>query len=156
MTPSFVPAMPSDLDQLLQLMREYYEYDQLAFDREAASAALLELLQNPAYGRVWLIGAAPGEIAGYIALTFGYSLEFHGRDAFVDEFYLREAYRRKGIGSAALAFAAQFCAQHGISSVHLVVERHNHAARSFYPAQGYVNRDQTLYSLAVPPAAGKT
>ena len=33
---------------------------------------------------------AAGKAVGYAAVTFGYSLEFGGRDAFLDEFFLSE------------------------------------------------------------------
>jgi GNAT superfamily N-acetyltransferase len=39
---------------------------------------------------------------GYIVLTFGYSLEYLGRDAFIDEFYLRESYRGRRWGRRTL------------------------------------------------------
>ncbi len=37
-----------------------------------------------------------GTAAGYAALTFGFSLEVGGRDAFIDELFLIEAARGKG------------------------------------------------------------
>ncbi|MBV8062257.1 MAG: GNAT family N-acetyltransferase [Nevskia sp.] len=154
MNHSIIPAMPGDLDLLLELMGEYYAHDGLAFKPERAGAALLELLGNDRYGRVWLLTTAD-TLAGYIVLTFGYSLEFHGRDAFVDEFYLRPQFRRQGLGSAALAFAAAYCERNRICSLHLAVERDNHDARAFYPTQGFVSRGQTLYTrLTTSRSAG--
>jgi GNAT superfamily N-acetyltransferase len=44
------------------------------------------------------------ETIGYIVLTLGDSLEYHGRDAFVDEIYIRESHRGKGIGAQAIKF----------------------------------------------------
>jgi hypothetical protein len=38
---------------------------------------------------------------GCVVLTLGYSLELLGRDAFIDEFYLREVYRGRGWGRQA-------------------------------------------------------
>jgi GNAT superfamily N-acetyltransferase len=145
---AIVPAMPGDADRLLELMREYYAHDHIDFDPARARAALLELLGNRLYGRAWLL-SVDGALAGYLVLSFGYSLEFHGRDAFVDELYLRPQYRRQGLGGAALAFAAAYCARHGIGSLHLAVERDNHAARAFYPTQGFDSRGQTLFSRVI-------
>lgn len=153
MTPVFIPAMPGDAESLLGLMREYYAYDSLAFDPGRARAALLELLRNSQYGRAWLVVLPGNELAGYIVLTFGYSLEYHGRDAFVDEFYLREPCRRRGIGSATLAFAVQYCARHDIRALYLAVERHNAAARAFYETQGFSHRGQSLYFILPRPPA---
>lgn len=146
MSHTIVAAMPGDVDRVLELMQGYYAHDGLAFDSKCARAALLELLHNERYGRVWMVMAPDEMPAGYIALTFGYSLEFHGRDAFVDELYLRPPFRRQGLGSAALTFAAEYCGRHGIRSLHLAVERDNHNARAFYPTQGFVSRGQTLFT----------
>jgi hypothetical protein len=86
MEPSLRLATESDADLLLGFMREYYAFDGHTFDLPQARAALLGLLRDPSLGRVWLISTGQ-ELAGYVVLTLGYSLEFLGRDAFLDEFY---------------------------------------------------------------------
>jgi GNAT superfamily N-acetyltransferase len=97
MEPSFRTATDSDVDLLLRLMREYYALDHHPFELEKSRAALTGLLRDPALGRVWLVCA--GEtVVGYIVLTFRYSLELLGRDAFVDQFFLLERYRGQGWG----------------------------------------------------------
>jgi GNAT superfamily N-acetyltransferase len=150
---SIVPAMPGDLDRLLELMREYYAHDRLDFDVERARPALLELLRDDRYGRAWLL-TVDAALAGYVVLSFGYSLEFHGRDAIVDEFYLRPAFRRQGLGGAALDFVADYCRRRGIKSLHLLVESHNRAARAFYPTQGFASRGQTLFTRLTEAESG--
>ncbi len=149
MSHTIVAATPGDIDRLLELMQEYYAYDSLAFDAQRARLALRELLHNDRHGRVWMVVAADGQLAGYIVLTFGYSLEFHGRDAIVDELYLRPPFRRRGLGGAALAFAADYCERHQIHSLHLLVERDNQGARAFYPTQGFCSRGQTLFTRPI-------
>jgi diamine N-acetyltransferase len=144
-----VEATPADLGRLLELMQEYYAHDGLAFDAEPAEAAMLELLSSDRHGRAWMVMAENQLLAGYIVLTFGYSLEFHGRDAFVDEFYLRPQFRRRGLGSRALAVVADYCERHGIRSLHLAVERDNQGARAFYPTQGFVSRGQALFTRLI-------
>jgi len=41
-------------------------------------------------GRVWLI-QYQGQVIGYVILTLGYSLEYGGRDAFIDEQLARQS-----------------------------------------------------------------
>lgn len=48
-------------------------------------------------GRVWLIQHQSLAI-GYVILTLGFSLEYGGRDAFIDEFYIQANYQGQGIG----------------------------------------------------------
>ena len=88
-------AVESDAGILLRFMREYYAFDGHGFEEHKAHIALVTLLQNPSLGRTWLILDGAGAV-GYVVLCFGYSLEWLGRDAFVDELYLLEEYRRRG------------------------------------------------------------
>jgi hypothetical protein len=40
------------------------------------------------------------ELAGYVILTLGFSVEYRGREAFVDELYVEEKFRRQGLAGA--------------------------------------------------------
>jgi len=46
----------------------------------------------PRLGRLWLI-VSPHEPVGCIAVTFGFSLEHQGRDAFIDDFFIGPRFR---------------------------------------------------------------
>jgi ribosomal protein S18 acetylase RimI-like enzyme len=137
--------MESDTDILLEFMRAYYEFDGHAFDREKARLALTALLGDASLGRTWLIldGNAP---IGYIVLCFGYSLEWLGRDAFIDEFYLREEYRGRGWGRKTLLFVEEAARNAGIRTLHLEVVRKNAAALEVYRKLGFVEHDSTFLS----------
>ena len=143
MEPTFKPADHADLEILLDLVREYYAFDGHTYDRDVARAALEGLMRKPAFGRAWLIrdGAAP---VGYVVLTIGYSIEYHGHDAFVDELYLRESHRGRGWGRAALAFVEQVCRELGVHALHLEVERANTAAHAVYRKFGFEDHDRYL------------
>jgi ribosomal protein S18 acetylase RimI-like enzyme len=94
-------------------------------------------------GHVWLIdeGGAP---AGYAVMTLGYSLEFGGRDAFVDELYIRPAYRRRGLGRRAVEVVATYCRDTGVQALHLEVGRENEAAQALYRQAGFADRRHWL------------
>lgn len=139
----FEPADPARTDLLMELMREFYACEHLDFDERLARRALDELLGSPSLGRV-ILAVANGEVAGYLILGFGFSLEFHGRDAFLDEIYLREAYRGRGIGKAALEFVEAACRREGIHALHLEVDRANERAQAVYRQAGYRDHDRYL------------
>ena len=143
MGPTFKLADDTDLDMLLDFVREYYEFDGHPYDRELVREALGGLMRKPAYGRAWLIceGTAP---VGYVVLTIGYSIEYHGHDAFVDELYLRESHRGRGWGRRALAFVEQVCRELGVHALHLEVERENTAAYAVYRKFGFEEHDRRL------------
>lgn len=146
--PEFRLATTADAEQLLDFMREYYAFDGHHYDREAARTALLGLLKNPVFGLAWLILDC-GAPVGYIVLCFGYSLEYLGRDAFIDEFYLIESYRGRGWGRRALEFACGQARLHHVRAFHLEVVSRNSAALDFYRKFGFKDHGHHLMSLPV-------
>jgi len=145
MEPSFRLAAENDADPLLEMMREYYAYDGHAFDQARARIALLAFLREPSFGRAWLICEESTPV-GYLVLTLGYSLEYLGRDAFIDEFYLRESHRGRGWGSRALAFVEEEARNLDVRSIHLEVVRQNTGAKEVYRKSGYLDHHHHLMS----------
>jgi len=142
--PQFRRADTSEVELLLDFMREYYAFDGHGYDREKARAALTPLLENPNLGRAWIIldGNIP---VGYGVLCFGYSLEWLGRDAFVDELYLRQNYRGRGWGKKAMAFLEDAAREFGIRALHLGVVPGNPALH-LYEKVGFHKHDSTFLS----------
>ena len=88
-------ASEDDLETLLPLVDAYHTYEGIFQSEERRRKAVGQLLSNPALGEIKLI-ASEDEVVGYIAICFGYSIEFAGRDAFIDEFFLTEEARDRG------------------------------------------------------------
>ncbi len=143
MDPVFEPATRADVAVLVAMVRELYAFDCIPFDETVSRAALSELLQEPSYGCVWLI-TDRAEPVGYLVLTFDYSLEYGGRDAFIDELFVREGHRRRGIGTQAVQVAEAACRERGIRALHLEVEHANVAAQQVYRRAGFVDHDRYL------------
>lgn len=124
-------------------MREYYAFDGHAFDEAKARSALLAFLRDTSLGRTWLIldGDSP---VGYIVLTLGYSLEFLGRDAFIDEFFLRESHRSRGWGRKTMEFVEEHARSLGVRSLHLEVVRANSHALEVYRKLGFHDHEHHL------------
>ena len=139
-----------DLPLLLGMMRGLYAHDRLPWRPRPARAALARLLRDTRRGRAWLI-VAGGEPAGYLVVTLGWSLEYLGRDAFVDELYLEPAWRGRGVGSAAVRLAEAACRRLGVRALHLEVERRNRRARRFYRRAGFVDHDRFLMTRFLRP-----
>src|SRR5262245_50136072 len=150
MDPTFRSADRTHVDVLVGLRRAFCRHQHLPFDEGAARAALENLLADGSLGRVWLIHLA-GATAGYLVVTFGYSLEFNGRDAFVDELYVEEAHRGRGLGGLALRLAEDACRTMGIQALHLEVDRENHRARAVYDKAGFEDRNNHLLTKRLAP-----
>ena len=138
-----IPAEATDIELLVVFMRDFYEHEALRFDESAARNALQMVMANAFFGRVFFLEFA-GEKVGYTVLTFGFSLEFHGRDAFVDELYVVASHRRRGIGKQTLEFLADVCRAEGIAALHLEVERANTIAQGVYRKQDFKDHDRYL------------
>jgi GNAT superfamily N-acetyltransferase len=143
METTFRIATIADFNILLEFMREFYELEHLTFDEGTTPAALEQILNDDSLGRVWLIYWGNEEI-GYVVLTLGYSLEFRGRDAFVDELYIRDGYRGQGVGTKTLQFVEDACGSLGVQALHLEVERKNTKAQSLYRREGFEDHDRYL------------
>ena len=143
MKPVFTLADASDVELLIELMQEFYAIEHLQFDERAARRALGQILNDRRFGVIHLI-RVNNEAAGYLVLAFGFSLEFRGRDAFIDEVYLRENFRGRGIGKASLELADAVCRQEEISALHLEVDRVNTRAQDVYRQAGFRDHDRYL------------
>ena len=139
--PTLKLAGPDDVDALLPLVRAYHEFEHTHLSDAERAKALRPLLADESLGKIWLV-CVDRRVVGYIALCWGYSIEFVGKDAFVDEFFIEEEWRGQGVGGAVLGQVCQYAAQLGVKALHLEVARDNQRARSVYEAQGFESRHQ--------------
>jgi ribosomal protein S18 acetylase RimI-like enzyme len=137
---------PRDRALLRALIAAYHAEDRVAHDADALEAIVTPLLDGT-YGRIWMIVAA-GEVVGYVAMCFGYSIEFGGRDAFIDEIYLVPAHRGRGIGKATLEHLEVEARAFGVRALHLEVDHDNPAAH-LYERVGFRSRNR--YRLMSKP-----
>lgn len=146
--PSFRLAAESDTAMLLQFMGAYYAFDGHGFDEQKARVALTGLLRDANLGRVWLILDGEASV-GYVVICFSYSLEWLGRDAFVDEFYLLPEFRRQGWGRKTMAFVEDEARSLNVRALHLEVVRQNTAALQVYRKLGFKDRESTFLSKRI-------
>ncbi len=137
------PATPDDIPILLEMMEAFYAIDGYPFDKKLTEENLHLFIQNDQLGKIWLIKDNVTTI-GYIVLAFGFSFEFKGRDAFIDEFYLTAGYRGKGIGKEVIAFVSAEAPKLGVKALHLEVEHHNQNAKKLYFNQGFTDNNRGL------------
>ena len=136
-------AKPADLELLTDLMAEFYAESNTPFDRTQSAAALSELLGDTSLGQIWLL-QDDGQEVGYVVLTVGFSMEYGGKDAFVDDLFLRKGSRGRGLGRAALEALLSGCRKRSIRAVHLEVDRSNLAARELYRKCGFRDKNRQL------------
>jgi len=149
----FRRAEAGDVSRLLSLQASYYAEDGYPHDEPIARAAWEGLLGDPALGRVF-VAEAGTRLVAYVVLTLGYSLEYQGRDAFVDEVYVRPEWRGMGIGRRAFEIVDEACAELGVKALHLEVEADKEGARALYHRQGFAGRGRVLMTKLAPGGEG--
>ena len=148
-------ARPADIERLLPLVAAYHAFEAIRSRPEDDAAAVRTLLADPRLGEIWTVELA-GSLVGYVAVCLGFSLEFGGRDAFVDELYLEPRARGRGIGRHVLETIAEAMQRAGIRALHLEVDRGNLRAQRLYAGAGFARRDAYYLMtrrLPKPPGA---
>jgi ribosomal protein S18 acetylase RimI-like enzyme len=142
---TFRVADMADLDAVFHLMRQLYADDPGATSLQEAEVLgpLTELLTSPSYGRVY-VAMLDDLVVGSMVICFGFSLEFRGRDAFIDEFVIDREYRAQQIGSELLEFVILDIAHYQIRALHLEVNNDNQRAADFYRGRGFVDHERHL------------
>ncbi|HWU89720.1 MAG TPA: GNAT family N-acetyltransferase [Kofleriaceae bacterium] len=130
------PATLDDFDAVLPRTRALNAHEGIEVDPPVFEAALRRLLTEPAIGGCWLV-EREGAPIGYAIATFGYDLEFGGRDAYLTELWIDPAARGGGAGSAALALLEDELRARGVRALHLQVRPENPAMR-LYERSGFV------------------
>jgi ribosomal protein S18 acetylase RimI-like enzyme len=139
-------AGAEDLGLLLDFIRGLYAAEHISFDEDRAARALGGLLEEPSPGWIWIVERR-GEPVGYAVVTLGYSLEFGGRFALLDELFIAESHRGAGVGRQVLDRIAEVCREMRLQAVRLEVERANEAACGLYRRAGFVAHDRDLMTL---------
>jgi GNAT superfamily N-acetyltransferase len=137
-------ATARDLPARFRMMRSLAEQPPaLRLGKGEVRAALETFLAHAELGQAWLLwlGEKP---AGYVILTLGYSFEFRGRDAFIDELYIEPEFRRTGLGRRAMEFVEQKARALNVNAVHLEVDRGNDPAVELYRRTGYADHSRHL------------
>lgn len=156
MSKRFRAAKAGDVDAILQMMRGYYAQDGYPFVESEARAAALALIDEPQLGRLW-VTCDQDRVVGYVAATLGFSFEYRGREAFVDELFIAERHRGRGLGREALELAEAWCREQGVNALHLEVERHREDALELYRRAGFEDYERFLMTkwIGAEPRRGR-
>ena len=134
-------ATMADLEELVILVGHYHEFDSIESSPQERRVAITPLIDSNQNLGFILVAKIDGNIIGYIAVCYGYSIEFGGRDAFIDEFYIQQNMREQGIGLALLNKAKAEAKHHSVKAMHLEVTNTNSQAKLLYQQNGFSFRD---------------
>jgi len=129
-----------DLDKLEPLVAGYHAFEGIDSTSDTRRKALIPLLEGLPHGVAYLIGMRRAPV-GYIVISFGYSVELGGIDGILDEFFIRESVRGRGMGSEALARLLPELGRHGVKALTLEVNPANEKAQRIYTKAGFRVRE---------------
>lgn len=133
----------SDIPAILSMMQQFNAIDNYPFDEQERTQNLNLLLSHPHHGKLWII-RHNGVIAGYTFLGYGFSFEFKGRDAFVDELFILPEFQGQGLGKQAIDFVIDEAKKDGVKALHLEAEHHNERGLRLYRSKGFVDHKRFL------------
>lgn len=133
-------ATPDDLPKLLPLVAAFHEHEGYETDPDHQRDAITPLVEGSPHGAVWLIGPRRAPV-GYVVVSFGWSVEFGGMDAIVDEIFIRSAVRKRGMGGEALDALAKALKDGGIRALHLEARQNDPSLHKFYARARFKARD---------------
>lgn len=102
---------------------------------------LIRLVADKTRGGVWLarVGGRP---VGYAIVVFVFSLEHGGLTAEVDELFVCDGQRRRGVASDLLRAVESASLAAGCHNLSLQLARSNERARAFYQRHDFTDRAQ--------------
>ncbi|MEO0379092.1 MAG: GNAT family N-acetyltransferase, partial [Pseudomonadota bacterium] len=120
MSAALTLATVDHFDRLMPLVTAFHAEAGIETDEATRAEGLRPLLEGSPLGAAYLIGPPRAPI-GYIAVSFGWSLEFGGMDGFVDELFIRPGVRGRGVASEVLLTLPRALADVGLKALHLEV-----------------------------------
>jgi ribosomal protein S18 acetylase RimI-like enzyme len=141
--------LPGDLKEILELIREFAEFENLT--------AYCEVDKDRLYAAMF---AEDAIVEGFVAfeekMLTGYTLFYPGFSSFrgelglnVEDLYVREQFRRRGVGHMLLRKIAETARQRDLVRLDLMVNALNPTAIAFYTMLGAgCNLDERHYKFS--------
>ena len=139
-------ASLKDIPRLVALMAEFYAEGGFQLNHARATEAFAALVADKQLGQVWFIQADSQDV-GHVVVTLCFSMEYGGLIGFLDDLFIQRAFRRAGLGTAALQEVRAHCTARGVRALFVETGQDNAAAQALYRRVGFVNTDRELLAL---------
>ena len=142
------PAEPSDAALILTFIRELAEYERLAHEVVATEDAIRQTVFGDRPRAEVLIAEADGHPAGFALFFHNYSTFLAQSGLFLEDLYVRPAFRRRGIARDLLTELATVAVMRNCGRFEWNVLDWNESAQRFYESLGArPMSDWTTYRL---------
>ena len=134
-------AAPADASLIFKVVGELAEYERLSHEVDATEETIAAALFRPSPRVFCEIAEWQGEPAGFALWFYSFST-FRGRHGiYLEDVFVRPAFRGKGVGTALLVNLARRCAVEQLPRLEWGVLDWNEPALAFYRALGAVPMD---------------
>ena len=139
---SIRPATADDVPLIRQLIAELAEYERLADAAVATDDGLREQLFGAQPAAEVLIGEVDGEAAGFALFFHNFSTFLGKRGLYLEDLFVRPAYRGSGLGRHLMASLARIAMQRDCGRFEWSVLDWNAPAIGFYRTLGATGMDE--------------
>ncbi len=145
--PVWRPLCPQDRTEYLAMVKAFYRTDAVIkpIPPSYAEATFDELMRSNAYASCLVCETAQG-LVGYALLAYTFSQEAGGKVCWIEELYIKEAFRGQGFSRAffEIIFASLPA---DVKRVRLEIERDNTRAVNLYRSYGFdfLEYDQMIW-----------
>lgn len=135
-----LPADASTIPVLVELMRQYWEFEQIrGFSEQRAEALLNVFFNQTELGAGW-IAYSEQQVLGHILCSTVFSFEHGGLTAAIDELYVIAEARGQGVGRLLVQHAETEMRKAGCVHIEMEVAARNGRAQRFYSLLGFASR----------------
>ena len=149
------PATPEDIPLLLAFVGELAEYERLGHLVSTTEESLRESLFGAHPGAEVLLGFAGDTPAGFAVYFHNFSTFLGVRGLWLEDLYVRPAWRRHGYGRTLLLHVARIARARGCGRFEWAALDWNDTAIRFYKSLGAVALDDWTIFRVTGPALGK-
>ena len=135
-------ARPDDRALIFSLVRELADYEKLSAEVAATEDAIAAALFCPAPRLYCEIAEWGGEPAGFSTWFLNYSTFRGSHGLYIEDLFVREAFRGRGIGKALMANLARRCVDEGYGRCEWAVLDWNAPSIAFYKSIGAQLREE--------------
>ena len=130
------PATERDVPALLAFIRELAEYEKLSHEVSASEAQLRATLFGPRPFAEALLACADGEPVGFALFFHNYSTFLARPGLYLEDLYVRPAWRGRGFGKRLLTTVARLAVERGCGRYEWTVLDWNVPSIRFYEGLG--------------------
>lgn len=138
-------ASKADVPILLAMIRELAEFERLGHSLQITATALRAALFGPQPVAFALVARVGEDVAGYAVYYRTFSTFVGHPGVFLDDLYVRPAFRKRGIGHALLAAVARIGVELGNGRFEWIALRWNENAFRFYRQIGAEVMDEWAF-----------